>query len=46
MTDGAHRPAGGEDARKALTFMAGKIALFAVLPVVVAAIVVYFTLPQ
>jgi hypothetical protein len=39
-------PKGGDDARRAVAFMAAKFALFAILPVIVAAIIVYFTLPE
>jgi hypothetical protein len=34
-----------EDARRAVVFLAGKFVLFAVLPVIAAGIIVYFTLP-
>ncbi len=45
--DGAgDRPKGGDDARRAVTFLAVKFALFAVLPVLVAATIVVFTLPN
>lgn len=37
---------GQGDAGRAVRFMATKVALFAILPVIVAAIVVYFTLPD
>lgn len=44
--DGAgDRSHGGDDARRAVVFMAVKFALFAVLPVLVAAAIVVFTLP-
>ena len=36
----------GQDARRAVTFMLAKVALFAVAPVIAAALIVYFTLPQ
>jgi hypothetical protein len=36
----------GDDARRAVTFMAVKFALFAILPVVVAAAIVVLTLPD
>jgi hypothetical protein len=46
-SDGAgNRPESGNDARRAVTFMAVKFALFAVLPVLVAAAIVVFTLPD
>jgi hypothetical protein len=35
-----------QDARRAVTFMLAKFALFAVAPVIAAALIVYFTLPQ
>jgi len=41
----AGQPKTGDDARRAVTFMAAKFGLFAILPVIVAAIIVYFTLP-
>lgn len=43
---GSGLPKGGDDARRAVTFMAVKFALFAILPVIVAAAVVFFTLPD
>ena len=36
----------GQDARRAVSFMLAKFALFAVAPVIAAALIVYFTLPQ
>ena len=45
-TKGGDVPAKGGDARRAVSFMAAKFAIFAILPVIVAAIVVYFTLPD
>ena len=46
-SDGAgDRSHGGDDARRAVVFMAVKFALFAVLPVLVAAAIVLFTLPD
>jgi hypothetical protein len=40
------RTNGGDDARRAVVFMAVKFALFAILPVLVAVAVVAFTLPD
>jgi hypothetical protein len=34
------------DARRALSFMLAKFVLFALAPVIVAALIVYFTLPK
>jgi hypothetical protein len=34
------------DARRALSFMLAKFAMFAVAPVIVAGLIVYFTLPK
>jgi hypothetical protein len=44
MTDHPADPRAGDDAARAIKFMAVKFALFAVLPVIVAALVVYWQL--
>lgn len=47
MTMGAgSAPPRNPDARRALSFMLAKFAVFAVAPVIVAALIVYFTLPK
>ena len=42
----AEHSAYSDDAGRAVQFMAAKFALVAILPVIVAAIIVYFTLPE
>ncbi len=37
---------GGEDARRAVRFMIAKFVIFAILPVMAAAAIVYVTLPR
>ncbi|MGE5267414.1 MAG: hypothetical protein ACM3L9_08625 [Deltaproteobacteria bacterium] len=47
MTKGAgSSPPKDAEARRALSFMLAKFAVFAVAPVIVAGLIVYFTLPK
>jgi hypothetical protein len=47
MTNGAgSAPPKNPDAHRALSFMLAKFAVFAVAPVVVAGLIVYFTMPK